>query len=461
MKQKIPLLIAGCILLVLTLTGIQAYLVRNTYELTRSQYETEIKTALVRMAGTPVAAGFEDRINDSLKSMAGRYAAGQISKKTFFSAFGQKIASVRTAADRYFTTVIRDSLHLDGVRYQAGFRELIIEYNGKRDTLLSSADRVWFFTGQRTDTAGLLALNHEASRVGDYEKTKLTGQARKQTSLYVQSLIVRNADNAGWQRQVLRRMAGVLLLAAAIIVAAILLFYMVFRAMFRQKRLADIRTDLANNLTHELRTPLSAAGLALKSLQRREAKQDPRLSEELIATLQRQFEKLQGITDSVLDDAMGMAVRPSLKPTVIAAWLKNYARDAGNGRPGFRSEIDGSGYMLRTDTRLLEKAMDNLLDNAFKYGRPGGEVELKGYPERGAYYIRVQDNGPGISKPYQQLVFDRFYRVPEQDQHNVKGLGLGLHAARQAIAAIGGSLSLQSEPGQGCTFTIQLPKHEH
>lgn len=460
-KLKIPLLIAGCVLLVLTLTAIQAYLVRNTYELTKAQYEAEIKTALVRAASTPLAAGFEDRVNDSLKAMCSRYAVGQVSKKAFFAAFNKQVAAVHAAADRYFGLVIRDSLHLSGVRYQAGFRELIIEHDGRRDTLLSFKDPVWLFTGHRADTAALLALNHEQSRVGDYEKTKLTGQARKQTSLYVQSDIVRMADNAGWQRQVLGRMAGVLVLAVAIILAAVLLFYLVFRAMFRQKRLADIRTDLANNLTHELKTPLSAAGLALKSLHRPEAKKDPQLTEDLIETLQRQFEKLQRITDSVMDDAMGAVVKTILNPVNISEWLKNYARDAGMGRPCFRANIADDSCAVGTDIRLLEKALDNLLDNAFKYTPPGGEVQLDAFLKKGTYDIQVRDTGPGIGKPYQQLVFDRFYRVPEQDQHNIKGLGLGLHAARQAIQVIGGTLVLHSETGQGCIFTIKLPAHEH
>jgi signal transduction histidine kinase len=111
---------------------------------------------------------------------------------------------------------------------------------------------------------------------------------------------------------------------------------------------------------------------------------------------------------------------------------------------------------VRGDAERLRQVLTNLIDNAIKYSPAGGEVEVRAYPENGRVLVDVRDEGPGIAKADQKLIFEKFGRVTGTDGMR-PGTGLGLFIARSIAEAHGGALEVQSAPEQGATFTLELP----
>jgi two-component system phosphate regulon sensor histidine kinase PhoR len=137
-----------------------------------------------------------------------------------------------------------------------------------------------------------------------------------------------------------------------------------------------------------------------------------------------------------------------------------YAKDLKLAAHTLEVLIDPMSRRLEAHLPSLEKALNNLIDNAVKYSAEGTVISLKAYADGDNYFISVSDQGPGIASRYQNHIFEKFCRIPEQNRHTVKGLGLGLYISRAAIEQSGGSLNLTSSQGQGCTFTIKFPLHE-
>jgi two-component system phosphate regulon sensor histidine kinase PhoR len=110
------------------------------------------------------------------------------------------------------------------------------------------------------------------------------------------------------------------------------------------------------------------------------------------------------------------------------------------------------------DAFHLQAAIHNLLDNAIKYGGDHPHISISIETSGNYYTLFIQDNGPGIPEAYQKKVFEKFFRIPTGNTHNIKGYGLGLHYVRQVIEACGGTISVHNNPVKGCTFTIQIPR---
>ena len=228
--------------------------------------------------------------------------------------------------------------------------------------------------------------------------------------------------------------------------------------MQRQKKLAALKADFTQNMTHELKTPVAAIQLAADSL--RHFALDAATSAEYAALIGEQATRLGGLIDRILQSvALEQAALPLRRQPV--AWAELVAGLAAQQQPQFAQ----AGRQLRWqslppatvvgDAAHLTNTLATLLDNALKYG--GSRVSLRGEIQPEAVALHLSDDGPGIASEYQERVFEQFFRVPTGDLHAVKGYGLGLHYARQVARAHGGTLTLRSQPGRGTTFTLSLP----
>lgn len=200
--------------------------------------------------------------------------------------------------------------------------------------------------------------------------------------------------------------------------------------------------------------------MILKSLARKEVQDNPRQFNELLQSLTRQQAKIQQTMDSVLESAMLMEPGVEMKETDITAYLTAYVNDIKLGAHTLKTTIDAKPQSIKTNLPGLEKALNNLIDNAVKYSPEGSVIGLSAYTDTAAYIIKITDYGPGIAANYHGLIFNKFYRIPEQNKHTVKGLGLGLYISKHTINGLGGSLTLTSKQGQGSIFTIKLPFNE-
>lgn len=241
-----------------------------------------------------------------------------------------------------------------------------------------------------------------------------------------------------------------------ITLVVIIFFAYALFVILRQKRLSEVQKDFINNVSHELKTPLATLSLASTSLASRNEEKDKKY----VQIIQSEVNRLQKSVEDILHSSL-LASR--LEVTKESIQLMDYLDDL---MKLFKSEyashmvdwmIKGEASQpISTNKKMLENILRNLVDNAVKYG--GKEIQFYVEQQSKMTYISISDNGQGIPKSHQKKVFNKFYRVPEnQNQHNQKGFGLGLQIVASAIKKLGGKITLTSEENIGSTFKISLP----
>jgi two-component system phosphate regulon sensor histidine kinase PhoR len=234
--------------------------------------------------------------------------------------------------------------------------------------------------------------------------------------------------------------------------------------ILRQKRLSDMQKDFINNMTHEFKTPLSTIRISAGVFVTDERiKSDSRLLKyasiilEQNERLNKQVEKVlqlakmdQGNIDLQIESC---SLEDVLTPVIDSMRLR--IEEAGGQ---LIADIPDSVPDIQADRLHLSNVLYNLLDNAAKYCVQAPFIQLRVQVDHQFVHIVVQDNGIGIGREHHTRVFDRFYRVPTGNIHNVKGFGLGLFYTKRICDAHGWKIRLNSQPGQGTTIAIQLPR---
>ena len=226
------------------------------------------------------------------------------------------------------------------------------------------------------------------------------------------------------------------------------------------RRLSALRADFVSLVSHELRTPMAAVIGAARTLQQRWRELSPEHRESFLELIAGETNRLAELIGDVLDTSRIEAgtfsfrfrdvdLSQLVRDTVAAAQL-------GQDEVQLRAEVQAPLPEIRGDVDRLRQVLTNLIDNAVKYSPDGGEVEVRAYPEDGRVLVDVRDQGPGIAKADQKLIFEKFGRVTGTSG-TPPGTGLGLFIARSIAEAHGGALEVQSAPEQGATFTLELP----
>jgi len=263
-------------------------------------------------------------------------------------------------------------------------------------------------------------------------------------------------------RIIYREMTITLLLAVITILIVIIVFYLTLKNMFHQKKLSDLKTDFINNMTHELKTPLSTIAVATSSLSDEKfLKQQDRVKE--ISTLiKKQNRHLTQLIDRILDISIWEKdqVRIEKKPVHIFQFIKekleSFQIEYKEHNPSIKDEYELEKDYVMLDDVHMTTVLNNLLSNAVKYCDEQPEIHVK-VTVKHNLSLQISDNGIGISREDQKFVFDKFYRAGKGDFRTVKGLGLGLYYVKQIITAHGGEIYLNSQPGKGSTFIINIP----
>ncbi|MDQ4076661.1 MAG: HAMP domain-containing histidine kinase [Chloroflexota bacterium] len=229
----------------------------------------------------------------------------------------------------------------------------------------------------------------------------------------------------------------------------------------RLRNLEEARHHLLANLVHELGRPLGALGAAIHTLSGR-AGADPELRQELLTGMKGEVQRLQRLLDDLaaLHNRVLGPLELDRQPTDLDEWLRTVLvpwREAAQQK-GLRwqTSLPPDLPSLSIDRDRLGQALGNLLSNAIKYTPAGGEVSVTATVEEETLGVQVSDTGPGIPEELQARIFEPFYRG-QVDRRFPQGMGLGLTIARDVVTAHGGSMELQSVPGEGSCFTLWLP----
>lgn len=264
------------------------------------------------------------------------------------------------------------------------------------------------------------------------------------------------------QKIVLRDMAVSLGLSIFSILAVVALFLVTYRNLMEEKRLSNLKTDFINNMTHELKTPLSTISVAGKTLEMPQINRDERKILDTARLIGKQSVHLNQMINMMLEISMWERTQFQLekKKTDIGEALRDITESFKNGCGNCARFIESysfGGKETELDLVYFTTLMNNLLSNAVKYSEGEPVIEIKGYIEDKNAIIEVTDNGIGISKADQKHIFDKFYRASTGNIHRYKGLGLGLYYVKKIAEAHGGDVSVSSKTGRGSTFTVTFP----
>lgn len=263
----------------------------------------------------------------------------------------------------------------------------------------------------------------------------------------------------------LKRMKWVLLSSLILICITIFCFTYTAKLIFRQKKLAELKNDFVNNMTHELKTPVATINIAAEAIQ--DFNLSKASADEYLGIIRYQAGNLANLIDQILKSVFSEQESISLNLSkvniedLVTGIVLEYKLQAYAAKVAVNYNNKDGVLLTMADESLLKNAIANLLDNAIKYSGPGAVINIGKHIENSSIIITVSDNGPGIPVQYQEKVFDRFFRVPSGDIHNVKGYGLGLSYAKSIIERHKGSLVLTSKKGRGTEFIISIPLIYH
>ena len=260
---------------------------------------------------------------------------------------------------------------------------------------------------------------------------------------------------------VLKGMRGVLLMSLGILLILALVFYLMMRALRKQRELDEMKSDFTSNMTHELKTPIAVAYAANDAMLVYGLDKNPEKREEYLKVTRESLEKLNGMVEQILSMSMENRDRLSLRieNTELKPLLDSVAAQAhlSAGKPcEIAVSVTPEGLTADIDASLMSSVIATLLDNAVKYSGDSADIHLSADEKDGHVRISVRDKGIGIAPEKQAHIFEKFYRVPTGDVHDVKGYGIGLFFAKTIVEKHGGYISVDSEPGRGSTFTIEL-----
>ena len=257
---------------------------------------------------------------------------------------------------------------------------------------------------------------------------------------------------------------GFMAISSIILTMVIILsFATTMYIIFKQKQLSEIKNDFINNMTHELKTPISTISLASQMLNDKSIPAKSKNLGYISRIIEDESKRLGYQVEKVLQMAIfdrgkiKLKLRPVDIHDLIQGVVNNFSIQMEKKGGQIYEELNAAEAVLKLDIVHFTNVISNLIDNAIKYSNENPEIRINTETRNGKLLIRIKDNGIGIRKEDQKRIFEKFYRVPTGNIHNVKGFGLGLSYVKKIVEAHNGNIRIRSEPNQGTEFEICLP----
>lgn len=258
----------------------------------------------------------------------------------------------------------------------------------------------------------------------------------------------------------LKSMKWVIMTTLLLVAVCLLCFGYTVKTLLSQQKLAQLKDDFINNMTHELNTPLSSIKITAEAL--KTFAYTPERQKEYLDIISYQTEKLTDLTARILDTNRSVAAsRQNWQPVDLAVLLNKAIEDMGtrfaNKQAIVTYEPPEEPVPIYGEAFSLITVFTNIIDNALKYASPDMRLTIRLVATNRWVEVVFADNGVGIPDEYRMKVFDPFFRVPRGNVHDVKGYGLGLSYVNQVLQQHRGSVTVQANEPSGSQFTIRLP----
>ncbi|MDR7212141.1 HAMP domain-containing sensor histidine kinase [Flavobacterium piscis] len=450
MKQRINLLIAFSIMALIVLSAVQCYLVKTAYDYKVAQFHIEIKNEIAQISNnySDIDSVIVSKKEQLYKQLSENYIQGKKSKIDI------KNSVLENEFSDVLTQKIKRKFERDLPNFKIDFaivlnKFILYKNTQKADTIFSEKPFI-----QNKLYGNLTSLNHSFLVRNYVGTTNGTFENQDYRLLTEDSMYISVID---WEMIILRRMTFILILSLLSILTLITLFVIAIKALIKQKKVSDVKTDFINNITHELKTPLATLGISTKILEQKNIRENDDNFNAIVNTISRQNNRLQNLIDQVVANSLAENEIELQKEKIETEdFLLSIINDFKITFPkiNLKTDFKTQKTILILDKFHLTTAFLNVLENAVKYGSK--TITIKTRIIENQFSISIEDDGIGIEKNKQSLLFDKFYRVQQGNLHNTKGLGLGLYYVNQIIKAHHGTVNVVSDLGKGTQFTILL-----
>lgn len=418
-RKTIYLLIVVAIISLAGVVVTQIYWVQQAYGLQERQFNDRVVIAMSAVV---------DRIQEANRDSALVEPVNQLSSAFF-------VANINdTLHPYYLETLLREEF--ENLNLNEEFEYAI--YDCFSDSIVYGA-RINTQKGLRSDAGDVTAqkrFNKDGHYFGIYFPSKT-------------NLLIRQMD--------------VWIFSSLLILLVVVFFSYAIFIILKQKRLSEVKTDFINNMTHELKTPISTISVSSEMLLREEVGGDPERRQRYATIIRHENDRLKSQVERVLQVATLSPDKLNLNPEAVdmheviehaMSSVDLHIRERGGQ---MRFDLKATQHVIQGDHVHLTNLVHNLLDNAIKYSEAEPDVHISTHSDSRLFHLEISDKGIGIDERHHKMIFDKFFRVPTGNVHNVKGFGLGLFYVKTVVEAHGGRVSLKSQKGKGSTFCVQLP----
>ncbi len=472
MRSRIQLYKAIAILSFLILTAVQFFLVYNTYKLKDEQHYFEEKEAINTLYRQSIS---NDKVTPGGQAIIDKYIVGNMQElQQLYQADKKKFQQQADAICDSIFTELQQNNAIDSLlesyktllRYEGSLKWLSL-IEGISITF-DGATYVSLFKLEEVSKKDLAKQNNRGKIAGTLtrpDKTNLISSITVSTPSAFSNRITFSlyADSPYRTLLIFKKMLPIFLLALLSIFCVATIFYLTFLNWVKQKKLAEMKSDFVNSITHEFHTPLSSIIVANKSLQNEKVITDTHKILSLTAVIGRQSQRLKSLFSQVLDLTLLNASSLRKEEVPLEEFVEEIVLDFKLQLQQEHIFIDyekrATHHIVELDRFWVATMVINLLDNGIKYNNSAVK-RLRVFITKNDHRLslHIADNGIGVPLAIRTAIFDKFYRnTKNMDSNAVNGLGLGLFYVQQCVTAHGWELAIDSKEKEGSTFTIHIP----
>lgn len=277
------------------------------------------------------------------------------------------------------------------------------------------------------------------------------------------SFVLAELDFGNSFQPIMTKMYGQLLVSLFMTGMVVLAFRFMYKSLKEGQRMAVLKNDFISNMAHELKTPVATVSVAIEALKNFNVLNNPARTKEYLDISGAELNRLSLLIDKVLrinmfeGDKLQMENVPVDLTALTGEVLQAQQLQAEKYQAKLTGNLPEEPVWVNGDRLHLMGVLYNLIDNALKYKSEFPEIEVTLSKNGSSITLSVKDNGPGIAAEYQQRIFEKFFRVPQGERHDVKGYGLGLSYVYEVVQKHHGTIKANCEPGNGCIFTVTFP----
>ncbi|RLJ23043.1 two-component system phosphate regulon sensor histidine kinase PhoR [Chryseobacterium sp. 7] len=437
MIAKSKILISVFAALFLLLLGIQVYFMYKTYQVKERDIYRSVNDGLTNYTDNlEDIQEAKERNDDSLQEIIIRYHNKEISKKDFIHYFIENRKSARQRLIHY----IDSRYQKDGYEISARIRYLSIVH--LPDSAKVITEPIVIFETPDVIKNPRIASNGSwetsTTKRDDTEK----GQVEKKNTFLVKTQTDFEIKNI---KSIVFRELTLLIICCVILLSGVLLLYIfTIRNLIRQQKQVEVLHTIVDNISHEFKTPIATLKIASKALKKE-------WNPETLPLIDRQISRLESLMFQLHKDEM-----PDEMTAVQPQDWNFFIHDLSVTYPNIAFNLENTvSQKLPFDKNLMETVMKNLCENSVKYGASVVTINLQNSSQQ--LDIEVSDNGQGMESKELNTIFEKFYRIQNNNIHNSKGLGLGLYFVKKIITNYGGKIEVSSQLNAGSTFNISIP----